>query len=1041
MSMSDKRPELSLCMIVKATDSEADLLDVALANVSPHVDEICITITGKNKKVEDVAKKFKAKVSHFKWIDDFSAARNFNFKQATGKWIVWIDADDTLQGSENLKPLVRYGEQNNIEGYWFEYHYNFDANGNCIDVHYKAQLLKNNGHFEWKGAIHEDAIQQRPARWVKTNDVLRIHHGTVERGKESHERNIKILLSEVKKNPDEPRTHFYLGRAYIAVNEKQKAIDHLMIYLGLSGWDQERYEARLLIGQALVDNKQYDEALKHYNEAILEREDYPDAYIYKGFCYLTKEEYKKAYVNFNLAGQQAIPDGSTFFNPLLYRRDLYWGMAYSALHLGKLELSVKAIQTALKADPQNKKLKVLSETIAHVLEKHNAAKAYVNVAKYIKGRDERLILPLLSSVPNELSDDPLILNMRFNYTKPEKWPKKSIAVYAGMSAETWTPDNMDAGGIGGSETAIIEITRRLAKKGWDITVFSMCDAPPEGLEFDGVKYKNYWQFNWQDEFDTLWVWRLPELFDLKIKARYALLDLHDVMNPLDFTEERLSRIDKIFVKTKYHRSLLPDISDDKFVIIGNGIDMGRFEGKTEKDPYRFIYSSTPNRGLDILLGGIWQKIKAKFPKATLHLYYGWNTFYKLEKNNPERMAWMKKMQKLVEETDGVVDHGRVGQKELAKDQKKTSFWLYPTYFPEIHCCVGDTLINMPRNHKENIDGVPIKELVGKRDFPVYSYDKKEDRLVLGTVKWVKKTRENAEIWELELDDGSILRATSDHKIMLRDGSYVELKDLSAGDSLMPVYQRANFMIKQNNGKWLDEHRLVGEWKERRNLKSTEHVNHLDDTRYDNRPEMLEVLSANEHHSKTHKGTHPSKRSVEKRQKSWRAWSETTEGKKALSKRGTNRANKFWQVVFPSWTEKKQKEFLAKRVHTRLYNHKVVGVRNTGEKEDVYDMEVEKYHNFGANGIIIHNCITACEMQAAGVIPITSGYAALEETQQSGIKLEGDVRDPKWQDEFAKQVISVVSDSAKVKKMKQEALLASPDFSWDNVVEKWQKELK
>jgi glycosyltransferase involved in cell wall biosynthesis len=156
------------------------------------------------------------------------------------------------------------------------------------------------------------------------------------------------------------------------------------------------------------------------------------------------------------------------------------------------------------------------------------------------------------------------------------------------------------------------------------------------------------------------------------------------MNPLDFTEERLSKIDKLFVKTKYHRNLLPNIPDDKFVVIGNGITLDRFKNNVTKNPHRFIYSSTPNRGLDILLEYMWDDIVKEIPDAEIHTYYGFNTFYELEKNNPERMLWMKKMQKLMEKP-GVVNHGRVNQAELASDILKSSFWLYPTFFAEIHC--------------------------------------------------------------------------------------------------------------------------------------------------------------------------------------------------------------------------------------------------------------------------------------------------------------------------------------------------------------------
>lgn len=674
---------LSLCLISSLGDLEASRK--LIASLKPYVDEVCLTITHNNDVVEDysVIEEDGVKVSTFKWIDDFSAARKFNFEQATGDWILWLDADDTLENPENLKDLIKSAEDKKVSHIFVTYKYGFDESGNCIDEHIKANLLKNDGHFEWAGAIHEDPIMVRTAKVSRTNDITRIHNTTEERTKESYERNLRILLKEFEKNPKEPRNMFYLGRTYVATGEFDKAIEMLDKYLEVSGWDDERYEAALLIGQCLFQSDRVEEAIEVYNRAILEKETYPDAYIQKGMAYLKKEEWEKAFYNFKTALSQKTPEGSTYYNPMRYTRDIYIGMAMALMQMGQLDEAKVIIAKAYKADPENAQVKESTKLIAHLWNQQDLAKKFFTIARYLK--DENKIRTLLAAVPRELSDNPLILGLKNSYLPVKVWPKKSIAVYCGGTAESWTPDSQNKGGIGGSETAVIELTKQLAKMGWDITVFNDCQAPPEGLEFDGVKYQNYWQFNPKDEFDVLWVWRLPEMFEYDIEARIKLLDLHDTMVPADLPQSRWEKIDKIFVKTEYHRSLFPQVPDDKFVIIGNGIDLARFQiTGIKREPLRFAYTSTPNRGLDILLEFIWPKIKEKLPDAELHTYYGFNTFYKVEKNNPERMAWMAKVQELMKQP-GVINHGRVGQKELAEDLLKTSYWLYPTHFPEIDC--------------------------------------------------------------------------------------------------------------------------------------------------------------------------------------------------------------------------------------------------------------------------------------------------------------------------------------------------------------------
>ncbi|MDP1695870.1 MAG: DNA gyrase subunit A [archaeon] len=59
---------------------------------------------------------------------------------------------------------------------------------------------------------------------------------------------------------------------------------------------------------------------------------------------------------------------------------------------------------------------------------------------------------------------------------------------------------------------------------------------------------------------------------------------------------------------------------------------------------------------------------------------------------------------------------------------------------------------------------------------------------IAEIKNPRKTRENAEIIKVILDNGGKIRCTPNHKFMLKDGSYKEAKDLKSGDSLMSLYE-------------------------------------------------------------------------------------------------------------------------------------------------------------------------------------------------------------------------------------------------------------
>src|ERR1039458_3578707 len=79
--------KLSLAMIAK---NEAR----CLRSVRAIADEIIVTDTGSTDDTVKSSSENGAHVSHFAWTNDFAAARNFALAQATGDWILVLDADE-----------------------------------------------------------------------------------------------------------------------------------------------------------------------------------------------------------------------------------------------------------------------------------------------------------------------------------------------------------------------------------------------------------------------------------------------------------------------------------------------------------------------------------------------------------------------------------------------------------------------------------------------------------------------------------------------------------------------------------------------------------------------------------------------------------------------------------------------------------------------------------------------------------------------------------------------------------------------------------
>jgi hypothetical protein len=327
------------------------------------------------------------------------------------------------------------------------------------------------------------------------------------------------------------------------------------------------------------------------------------------------------------------------------------------------------------------------------------------------------------------------------------------------------------------------------------------------------------------------------------------------------------------------------------------------------------------------------------------------------------------------------------------------------------CFTGDTKISL-------VDGteVLIKDLVGRASFWVYSYDVETGRVVLGKAT-AKKTRRNAQLVEVTLDNGEAVKCTPDHRWMLRDGSYREAKDLKPGDSLMPLYRKYDNSglpgyellwepTTLNGYHWHFAHRVFATSNVPINKRGYT-VHHRNFDKRDNRPENLEWMANAEHtryhtsrgdrgfkmlwkdplyrkkmyeihhseewHKKVLKGcqknrgvNNPSRRAEVREMlhqlKTGKSMNFSPEIIKKLSLRAklTNSIRNFKDPEYRKNLSLKLRAYYKNhpRKSRKVINHKVLSVVHLLTHEDVYCLQVEKYHNFALTaGVFVHNCMT------------------------------------------------------------------------------------
>lgn len=326
---------------------------------------------------------------------------------------------------------------------------------------------------------------------------------------------------------------------------------------------------------------------------------------------------------------------------------------------------------------------------------------------------------------------------------------------------------------------------------------------------------------------------------------------------------------------------------------------------------------------------------------------------------------------------------------------------------DIGCFTADTLIPV-------IDGksYPIGELAeAGQDIWVYALSK--DHKVNVAKATAKKTRTNAPLVKVTIDNGREIVCTPDHQFMLRDGNYRQAQELTPGTSLMPFHTRLDrdgYVTVRNPSSNNDQrvhwvmarNGLLGEIPRFEGQKTI--IHHRNFVPTDNRLENLEFMGDKDHmsyhHSIVERNTHFQNEEFEARRKEALAnKAKTEEGQIYFAERGTKnilqymvnnpehfkqsvagngeRGKKYLEAYNTSPKGRQKSSEIAHREYTcetcgetviggfglhnhryrkHGYNHKVVSVEPLEQTADVYCLNVPDHGNFALDaGVFVHNC--------------------------------------------------------------------------------------
>lgn len=712
--MSIKAP-VSMCIITK----DDSLIKDCVLSIKDYVEEIVIVDTGSTPENQLIAKGLADIFEVYTAcnnletgkIENFSKARQRSFDLATKPWISWMDSDDIIEGGENLIRIIQAFDAAKPDfdalAVLLPYEYAYDTDGRCTLKHYRERLISNKKHFRWLNPVHEVLVNNDGAKiqFMTDESIVYKHRRQFSTKPADPQRNLRILKKYVEgegaEGAGDARQLYYLGLEYANNGFIDEAIGCLTKHIDTSGWDDERVMACLKLVDIYTMMGNHQEGLKWAFKAVGINEHWGEGYFALGKMFywlanngeVTSNQFRnwQRCVNFIKQGLALSPTKTLLFiNPLEREHDIHKYLNMALNKIGDVRGALESVNIALQKQADvglslNKKLYEEHLSRCQIIEESNKLKTIGTI-------DQSAVETIVALIHNQkiiISESiPAIIKTTVKEITPFiiKDNKLDIVFALGDGVEIWNPDTVKQSGIGGSETMAMELAKRLAALGNRVRVYNSCG---QSGSYDDVEY--YPTPMYQDlNCDVLIVSRNAEMLDdrYNIRTKLTLLWVHDVF-AINAKNHLLLKADKILALSEWHKQNLINmhhIHPDHVLVTRNGLDLNRFNKKINRNKYRAVNSSSPDRSWPILLE-CWPEIKSKVPKAELHLYYGfknWEYSAKYYPGQSELIVSLKEKIKLLG-PQGVVYHDRVSQEQLAEEFLQSGVWAHSTWFSETSC--------------------------------------------------------------------------------------------------------------------------------------------------------------------------------------------------------------------------------------------------------------------------------------------------------------------------------------------------------------------
>ncbi|WP_313888690.1 glycosyltransferase [Mycolicibacterium sp. CBMA 226] len=235
-------PTVCLNMIVR---NEAHIVTEVLDAVAPYISYWVIVDTGSEDGTQEVIRRHMAELGipgevHNREWRSFGENRSEALELAQGRSdYIWVmDADDTVRGRPDFSGLTADVYAMRINDGLF---------------YWRRQLFRSGLPWRYIGVVHEYADCDTPFVEERLDGAYHIESrriGARNKDPQKYARDRDLLLADLERDPDNPRSVFYLSESYLNLGDFANARKWAAHRAEMGGWEEEAYYALWTVARA-----------------------------------------------------------------------------------------------------------------------------------------------------------------------------------------------------------------------------------------------------------------------------------------------------------------------------------------------------------------------------------------------------------------------------------------------------------------------------------------------------------------------------------------------------------------------------------------------------------------------------------------------------------------------------------------------------------------------------------------------------------------------------------------------------------------------